>query len=173
MVAMEIRAMMSSVIKQLNETHAGDPWYGTSRTRLLSGLTAGDAAAHPVPSGHSIWELVLHMTAWTREATRRLGGAQPAIPVEGDWPAVPVVSDEAWKKAQADLTQAHAELVGAAQKQSSNDLVRREREERDPALGTGVDRAGLIAGVAQHDAYHIGQIAVVRQALGKPRPANG
>jgi uncharacterized damage-inducible protein DinB len=164
-------SQMASVIKQLKETHAGDPWYGTSRMRLLAGLTARDAAAHPVPNGHSIWELVLHMTAWTKEATRRLGGAKPAAPAEGDWPAVAAVSEDAWKKAQADLTQAHAELVDAARKQSSDDLD--QREERDPALGTGVDRPGLIAGLAQHDAYHIGQIAVVRQALGKPRPSDG
>jgi uncharacterized damage-inducible protein DinB len=165
--------VMASVIKQVNETHAGDPWYGTARARLLAGLTALDAAAHPVANGHSIWELVLHMTAWTRETTRRLGGAKPATPLEGDWPPVATVSEEAWWKAQADLTLAHTELVAAARKQSLSDLAQREREERDPALGTGVDRAGLIAGLAQHDAYHIGQIAVMRQALGKPRPPNG
>ena len=159
---------MASVLKQLNETHAGDPWYGSSRRRLLAGITAQDAAAHPIVNGHSIWELVLHMTAWTRETTRRLGGAKAATPAEGDWPPVPAPSEEAWKKSQADLTQAHAELVAAARKQSAADLALREREERDPALGTGVDRAGLIVGLAQHDAYHIGQIAVVRQALGKP-----
>ena len=66
--------VMASVLKQLNETHAGDPWYGSSRTRVLAGITAHDAAAHPIANGHSIWELVLHMTAWTRETTRRLGG---------------------------------------------------------------------------------------------------
>jgi uncharacterized damage-inducible protein DinB len=160
--------VMASVLKQLNETHAGDPWYGSSRTRLLGGITAHDAAAHPIANGHSIWELVLHMTAWTRETTRRLAGAKAATPAEGDWPPVPAPSEEAWKKSQDDLTQAHAELVAAARKQSAAGLAHWEREERDPALGTGVDRAGLIVGLAQHDAYHVGQIAVVRQALGKP-----
>jgi uncharacterized damage-inducible protein DinB len=159
--------VMASVLKQLNETHAGDPWYGTSRTRLLAGITADDAAAYPIANGHSIWELVLHMTAWTREAARRLGGARASTPIEGDWPALPAVSEEAWEKSQADLAEAHAELIAVARKQSSGDLAEWERQERDPALGTGVDRAGLIVGLAQHDAYHIGQIAVIRQALGK------
>lgn len=158
---------MASVLKQLNETQAGDPWYGSSRMRLLAGISAQDAAAHPIANGHSIWELVLHMTAWTRETTRRLGGAKAVPPAEGDWPPVPAPSEEAWKKSQADLAQAHAELLAVAGKQSPGDLTEWEFADRDPALGTGVDRAGLIVGLAQHDAYHIGQIAVVRQALGK------
>ena len=61
-----------------------------------------------------------------------------------------------------------AELLAVAGKQSPVDLSAWEFADRDPDLGTGVDRAGLIVGLAQHDAYHIGQIAVVRQALGKP-----
>ena len=37
------------------------------------------------------------MTAWTREVTRRLGGGTPALPEDGDWPAVAEVSEAAWK----------------------------------------------------------------------------
>ena len=160
--------VMASVLKQLNETHAGDPWYGSSRTRLLAGITAHDAAAHPIANGHSIWELVLHMTAWTRETTRRLGGAKAATPAEGDWPTVPAPSEEAWKNHKTTLRRRMPSSSPPHESSRRADLAHWEREERDPALGTGVDRAGLIVGLAQHDAYHIGQIAVVRQALGKP-----
>ncbi len=165
--------VMTSVIKQVDETHAGDPWYGTSRTALLAGLSALDAAAHPIANGHSIWELVLHMTAWTREATRRLNGTKPGVPAEGDWPAVAAVTDEAWQQAQDALARAHAELVAAARALPAPQWQQPERELRDAALGTGVDRTGLIVGLAQHDAYHIGQLAVVRQALGKSRTITG
>jgi uncharacterized damage-inducible protein DinB len=164
-----VNDVIASLIKQLEETQSGDPWYGSPRDALLAGLDAQDAAARPIENGHSIWELVLHMTAWTREATRRLGGAAPGTPADGDWPPVSSVSDEAWQKAQAALSQAHAELVAAAREISERDLTRPPTEPRSPALGTGVDRTGLLVGLAQHDAYHIGQIAMVRQALGKPR----
>ncbi len=52
----------------------GDPWHGPTVVALLDGMPARDAAAHVVPGAHSIWELVLHMTGWTREVQARLDG---------------------------------------------------------------------------------------------------
>src|SRR5687768_14704897 len=100
----------ASVLEQLDAAHAGDPWYGSSRTALLAGLTRADAAARPIQGAHSIWELLLHMTSWTREVTRRLAGAAPALPADGDWPDVGEVSDPAWDRTRSDLDAAHAEL---------------------------------------------------------------
>ena len=45
-------------------------------------------------------------------------------------------------------------------------LVRRAGDQRDPAVGSGVSVGGLLVGIAQHDAYHNGQLAVLRRALG-------
>lgn len=155
----------ASLVKQLESTQAGDPWYGSSRADLLAGLTQADAEAHPIPGAHSIWELVLHMAAWTREVTRRLAGGVPALPAEGDWPAVREISDAAWERAQADLADAHAEVVRVIRALSPEGWSRAVGDLREPALGTGVDVAGMIIGLAQHDAYHIGQIAVTRRAV--------
>ena len=52
-------------------------------------LTAGDAIRTPVPGGHSIWELVLHMTGWALEVQARLDDAEAGEPAAGDWPSVP------------------------------------------------------------------------------------
>ena len=153
-----------SLVEQVEAAQAGDPWYGTSRAALLAGLLPQDAAAHPIPGAHSIWELVLHMTAWTREVTRRLAGGVPALPEDGDWPAVGEVSKAAWDEAQAALANAHASLVESVRKLTPEGWQRPVGDLRDQELGTGVDVAGMIVGLAQHDAYHIGQIALTRRA---------
>ena len=154
-----------ALVEQVEAAHAGDPWYGTSRVALLAGLTPPDAAAHPIPGAHSIWELVRHMTAWTREVTRRLAGGDPALPEDGDWPAVTEVSDAAWAGAQVALADAHGELVARLRRLTSQEWQRSVGDLREPALGTGVDVTGMIVGLAQHDAYHIGQIALIRRAI--------
>ena len=41
---------------------------------LLDGVTAEQAAAHPIPGAHSIWELTLHIAAWESACLRRLEG---------------------------------------------------------------------------------------------------
>jgi hypothetical protein len=37
--------------------------------------------------------------------------------------------------------------------------------ERNAALGTGVSYAAMLAGLVQHDAYHGGQVGLLRKAL--------
>jgi hypothetical protein len=64
----------------LERAVSGQPWHGPSLAMLLEGVTARDAAAHPIAGAHSIWELALHLTAWTDEVARRLGGAAPSEP---------------------------------------------------------------------------------------------
>jgi hypothetical protein len=159
---MDIRA---SAIGQLEATYAGDPWYGTSCAGFLEGLSTADAAAHPFPGARSIWEQVLHVTAWTREVTRRLKGATPSVPPEGEWPAVIDASPAAWARDRAALGTAHAEAVAVARALGPDAWTRPIGRSREAALGTGVDVTGLIVGLAQHHAYHIGQIALTRRAL--------
>ena len=39
-------------------------------------------------------------------------------------------------------------------------------DNRDPAINAGVTIGAMLVGLAQHDAYHTGQIALLRRALG-------
>jgi len=37
----------------------GPMWHGPALAELVAGVSSEEAAAHPVPGAHSIWELVL------------------------------------------------------------------------------------------------------------------
>jgi len=156
---------LDPIIQQLVATHAGDPWYGSSRAALLEGISAKHAAQRPVAGAHSIWELVLHMTSWTNEVRRRLAGAPPGEPLEGDWPGVDASSDSAWTAAKQALDDAHHELVAAVRAFPPDHWDKPVGPTRDPALGTGVTMCAMLVGLAQHDAYHNGQLALLRRAL--------
>ncbi|HEY7818948.1 MAG TPA: DinB family protein, partial [Vicinamibacteria bacterium] len=45
----------------------GQPWHGPSLAIVLQGVDARTAAARPIDGAHSIWEITLHLTGWTRE----------------------------------------------------------------------------------------------------------
>jgi uncharacterized damage-inducible protein DinB len=160
--------LQAALIQQFTATHDGDPWFGSSRSSLLAGLTPEQAAAHPIPGGHSIWQLVLHMTAWTNEVGRRLEGHPAAEPREGDWPPVPTISSEAWDAAQADLGAAHARVLATIAVLPPIRWAEPVGRSRQPELGTGVTVTGMLVGLAQHDAYHCGQVALLRRAAGRP-----
>src|SRR5260370_363081 len=89
------------VVDQLLQGYAGDPWHGPSTVALLAGVTAEEAAAHPVAGAHSIWELVLHMTAWQNEVRKRLAGKPATFPSEGDWRQPAECSADAWAAVRA------------------------------------------------------------------------
>jgi len=153
------------LIDDLQRAYDGDPWHGPSLAALLADVSAADAAAHPVAAAHSMWELVLHLTAWTREVARRVGGGVPATPVEGDWPSVPrLANGEAWRNARLALGDANAMLVEAVRTASEATLASPVGNTRDPVLGSGLTHAGMVRGLAQHHAYHGGQIALLKKS---------
>lgn len=161
-------ARIAFLVDQLERAHAGDPWHGPSRTSLLEDVSAAMARQRPPSGVHSIWELVLHMTAWTREVARRVREHEARDPEMGDWPPVPARADDAaWRNAMQALDAAHADLVAVVGSLDAEGLTRRIGDARNRALGTGLTVEQTVNGLVQHDAYHSGQIAVVRRMIEK------
>jgi uncharacterized damage-inducible protein DinB len=154
----------------LHAAYDGDPWHGPSITSVLRGIHADAAGLRSIPTGHTIWELVLHMTVWTREVASRVRGADAKNPPE-DWPAQKFGGGEkAWQAAKDDLGAAQKELEQAVDALKPDDLLRWIGDQRDPALGAGVPVGTVIRGLLQHHAYHQGQIALLkRAATGGPK----
>lgn len=153
------------IIDQLQREHDGDPWHGSPLLEILQGVTAGQAAAKPLQGAHSIWELVLHMTAWKGEVRKRLSGAPSGEPEEGDWPAVGVPTVDRWNEARERLQKAHDALLAAVRQLPESRLFEATNDSRNPPLGTGVSYYVLLHGLVQHDVYHSGQIGMLRSAL--------
>ena len=154
------------LLDQITRVTTGDPWYGSPIAVVLEGITARDAAARPLPNVHTIWELVLHMTGWAREVSRRIreGGAQQ--PPEGDWPAMPQPSETNWAASKRALMAAHEDLHAVVGSLEEKRLDQRMGDGRDPVLGSGLTVEGTVLGLLQHDAYHLGQIGLVKKGLG-------
>lgn len=153
---------VEAIRQELGAALDGDPWHGSPLETILAGIDEEKAAAHPVPGRHSAWEMTLHLAAWVREVARRVRGETPALPSEGDWPAIPILADAAaWSAALKDLHRAHAELDEALCAFPVSRLDESVGGDRDAPLGTGVTWRQTLLGVLQHDAYHAGQIALL------------
>ena len=161
--AAAVVAERGRLLDELGRAWDGDPWHGDSLSAILAGLTADAASARPVPNAHSAWEIVLHLSSWTREVTRRLHDRTARDPADGDWPAPGGGSFDAAVDA---LGRAHAELVAAVAAFPPAELEHVVGDERDRPLGAGVSYAVMLHGIAQHYAYHAGQIALLRKSTG-------
>ena len=96
--------------EQLGRALEGKAWHGPSVLEALEGVSAEQAAAHPIAGAHSIWELVLHLCGTYGLVLRRLGGDVRQLTASEDWPAVPAPSAENWRDAIRVLKQLNEEL---------------------------------------------------------------
>lgn len=143
---------------QIHRAFEGEAWHGPSLREALEGVTAQQAAARSIPNAHSIWELVLHLAAWEDVVRRRMGGEQVVEPPEGDWPAVRDTDEAAWQAAREHLQARHRALL-----ETVSSLDEATLDEK-PYEGT-VSRYVGLHGIAEHTAYHAGQIALLKKAV--------
>ncbi len=153
---------VARIAEILHNAFAAEPWHGHSLEVILKDVTPEEAAARPVKGAHSILELVLHMAAWAGEAAARAEGRAPQPPEEGDYPPTEGVS---WDVARHRLAKAHARLMEVVTRFPEARLGEMVGATRDAPLGTGVSFERLFLGVAEHYAYHGGQVAILKRAL--------
>src|SRR5262245_10590537 len=148
---------------QIGRAFRGESWHGPSVLEVLAGVSAEDAAAHPIAGAHSIWEIVLHMTGGYTLVLRRVRGEDAQLSPEEEWPPVAEFSSEAWRKSQQTLEQLNRQLQGAVRAFPAERLAQE--------LGSEYSASVQFLGTPQHDLYHAGQIVMLKKALAASRGA--
>ena len=154
------------LVDQFKRAHDGDPWHGSPVKDILAGVTAAQAATAPPNGAHSIWALVLHLTGWRNEVALRVTGKPAGEPEAGDYPPVGEPTDARWQAALAALDASHEHLATVVRGMSDEQLWTATRDPRNPPPGIGDTRYEVLHGIVQHDAYHAGQIAILKRTLG-------
>ena len=154
---------ITRIVDELEREHSGDPWHGSPLRQILDGIDHRRASLRPLPEAQTIWETVLHIISWKNEVRRRIGGAPAANPIEGDWPAPKAATAEAWQETLDALEASHRSLVAAVSGMREAALFEPTVDPRDRETGAGVSHYVLLHGIVQHDAYHAGQIALLKK----------
>lgn len=146
--------------------YEGNAWHGPSVLDALRGVTAAQAAARPVAGAHTIHELTHHMAAWIGEVNSRLRGNRAGSPADGDFPPPATPLDEAtWSAVLANLSRRHMELMETVAAFDESRLA----DPVDPAEPPDEQHPrtfhALIQGLVQHNAYHAGQVMLLRRAI--------
>ena len=144
------------IADQLRRAFAGDPWHGPPLSELLAGITAEQARVSPLPSGHTIWELVLHIEIYVTIAFEAVQGTpMPRLfGTEKDWPGG---EDGAWTSTTERMFQSADRLAHAIEQFPDARL-------QDTVPGRDYDFYYLFHGIVQHSLYHAGQIAMLKRA---------
>ncbi|MBC7921502.1 MAG: DinB family protein [Ferruginibacter sp.] len=154
------------IIHLLKNTYDGTPWYGPSVKALLSGVTAAQAKVRPLANGHTIGEIVGHVTAWREFTWHKLqgrhGGPEANFDIhtpQQDWPTAERTSPADWQARLSQLETSQQQLIRSLEALSDHELA-------ITVPGRKYALYVLLHGIIQHDAYHAGQIALLKKALG-------
>jgi uncharacterized damage-inducible protein DinB len=141
----------------IERTVTGPMWHGHALLEVLEGVDARRARTRPIAGAHSIWELVLHVTAWSDIARQRIKGEATGDPTpDQDWPPLSD-ADADWPRAVERLSESHRQLAAD---------TRLLDDETLDALVPGLDYtvSVLLHGIVEHGTYHGGQIALLKKA---------
>jgi hypothetical protein len=130
----------------LDDSYERKAWHGTNLRGSLRGVTAEAARWRPAPGRHNIWELAVHCAYWKYTVRRRLTGEKRGSFARkgSNW----VPPGESWEADLRMLRDEHRALRAAIAHSTARQLEKLER---------------LIYGVAAHDAYHTGQIQLIKR----------
>ena len=147
---------LERIADQVQRAYAGKAWHGPSVLEALHGVTPEIAARHSIANAHSIWELAHHIGAWADIPRRRIEGERFEVTQEMNFPPVIENTAAGWRESLDRLAESQRRLI---------DVIRSLDERRldEPVMQDGPTIYTLLQGVAQHHAYHAGQIVLIRK----------
>jgi hypothetical protein len=152
-------AEMTRLQGEVSKSHRGPAWHGPSLLETLAGVNSTKAQQRLGPEVHTIWEMVKHVTAWQQVATDVLLGEEyPTLTDAEDWPAVTGTLAADWEADVAKLKTVNETLVKtmAAFPEAKLDYS---------VPGRDYTFYVVLHGIAQHNIYHAGQIAMLKKLL--------
>jgi len=124
---------------------------------------------------HSIGQLVFHINYWMDYELRRIRGQRPAYPEhnsESFPPASAPADAEEWDRLRVRMADLLGEFAGLAQL-SEQELLREIESMHEGDKNVANSLEAVLWQMVAHNSYHVGQIAMMRRALGAWPPRRG
>ncbi len=151
---------IEAVTDEVRRAFEGAAWHGPALFEVLDDFTPEQASQRTF-TNHTVWEIGLHVAAWVPVVLRRLQGEAVELEAREDWPPVRSTSPEAWKMFRSRLDTDYRRLLDHLGGMTSENLRARIRTKE-------YDAGFMLHGLAQHVAYHTGQIAQLQKATADP-----
>jgi len=151
------RKKLDSLLHQFANAYDGTPWYGDSMQVILGQVTEDIAQWQPYKGAHSVAQIVWHMIYWRQSLIKRLEGDleyRGSLKSEANWSTADKVKDIGWESLRKLLEDSQIKLTSLLSQQEDSLL--------DKPYTNKATFKELIEGILQHDLYHTGQIAYLK-----------
>ncbi len=152
---------VQSIITNLERVLNGQPWYGEAVMPILRKIHPAVVYINPTNS-HAAIEILYHMITWAEFTLSRVQKKQDydlETAEQMDWRSIdPKI--QTWAKALDEFEQLHKQLI--AELQTKDDAFLNEMVDYRE-----YNFRFMLNGLIQHNIYHLGQIAFLKNLLGE------
>jgi uncharacterized damage-inducible protein DinB len=146
---------INRIVKLFTDMQHGDCWIGINFKDALANIDTIKAIAVNYINGNCTWQLVNHIIYWRTVTVTRMSGSMQYPPFS-DFMLPQELTDENWKKTLLDFEAAYHQLRSTILHFKAEDLDK-------PSPKKEQTYYDLLMGCLQHDAYHLGQIMLLRK----------
>ncbi|CAN5398056.1 DinB family protein [soil metagenome] len=153
--------MKEILLEQFTVTFDENGWF-VALKNALDGLSVEDALWKEGELDHSIWELVVHLRYWNERWLRRFSGGEVGESKETIDATFRGESGgaEEWEKLKDELFQVFADWKRAIETVDEAKFSEQVSDDYDEPWSVPIAHQNI------HNAYHIGQIVVIRKIQG-------
>lgn len=148
---------LKRIVKLFTAMHHGDCWIGVNFKSALQGLTVSNAMKQSANNANNIWMLLAHIIYWRTIVINRLNGSLD-LPPFSDFSLPETFNDETWKQLLKDFEITYHLLINTIAH-----FPERQLHEISPKKNQSYFE--VILGCLQHDAYHLGQIMLLKKTF--------
>jgi len=146
---------INRILKLFADLQHGDCWIGVNFKDALHEVSAAKALENGSGKTNSIWQLVSHIIYWRTSVVNRLNGSMDSPPFP-DFLLPEAGDEEHWRQTLHDFEAAYHSLRNAIHNIAEDHLDK-------PSPKPSQTYYQLMMGCLQHDAYHLGQIVLLKK----------
>jgi len=157
--------IIHNLTRQLSEAIDGAPWIIETFSKKISGLSEEQAFTRPLPSVHSVAELVSHLLEWRISVLSILQGGTRTITMDSpaNWKDNDTLRQEGWDILKEKFYKSQQDIITFLDQQNDDYLEQLDKKEHHSYLYYS-------EGLIHHDMYHLGQIGLVIKMLSNSLP---
>ena len=149
---------INRILSLFEKGYQGSPWIDVNLVDTLQAITAEQALKKIKKNSNSIWEITNHLISWRKSVLQRMQGMEVKAPSHNYFVQVETGSAAEWKKTLDELavTQtAWIQFLKGFHESSFEKMY----------VPNQLTYYEHIHGILQHDAYHLGQIVMLKKLL--------
>ena len=142
--------------KIINDGYDGNPWLDVTVTDTLNDVSA-ERALKKIGDHNSIWEIVNHMIEWREVLWKKVNGEKVFVTNTNFIEEISDSSEKQWKQT--------LKRVEKSQKNILSFLTKLKDLDYDKTYPNGHTSYEHLLAIIQHDAYHLGQIVLLKKLI--------